>query len=95
MFLYFWIFVTGRCWRLPRQTSGKYEASRDLMTYEQAEVACEMRNKILAYVPDADSQLELTSYLRSFVLEVGFHFEVNLMRHHRVCQIRFIEWQLV
>ena len=72
MFLHFLIFQTGWCWRLPRQTSGKYEASRDLLTYEQAEAACEARNKILAYVPDAESQLELTSYLSSFVLEVGY-----------------------
>ena len=91
MFLYFLIFVTGRCWRLPRQTTGKYEASRDLMTYEQAEIACEMKNKILAYVPDANSQLELTSYLQNFVLEVGFSFvetknlKPNLDKSHSSC----------
>ena len=57
---------------MPRQTSGKYEASRDLLTYEQAEAACEAKDMILAYVPDAESQLELTSYLLSFVLEVRY-----------------------
>lgn len=72
MLLHFLIFQTGWCWRLPRQTSTKYEASRDLLTYEQAEAACEAKNKILAYVPDAESQLELTSYLSSFVLEVRY-----------------------
>ena len=72
MFLRFLIFQTGWCWRLPRQTISKYEASRDLLTYEQAEAACEAKDMILAYVPDAGSQLELTSYLSSFVLEVRY-----------------------
>ena len=72
MFLRFLIFQTGWSWRLPRQTSSKYEASRDLLTYEQAEAACEAKDMILAYVPDAGSQLELTSYLSSFVLEVRY-----------------------
>ena len=72
MFLHFLIFQTGWCWRLPRQTSSKYHASRDRLTYEQAEDVCEAKDMILAYVPDAESQLELTSYLSSFVLEVRY-----------------------
>ena len=79
MLLYFSIFITGWSWRLPRQTSGKYEASRDLLTYEQAEAACERKNMILAYVPDAETQLELTSYLSSFVIEEGFQIDICKM----------------
>ena len=72
MFLHFLIFQTGWCWRLPRQTSSKYHASRDRLTYEEAEDACEAKDMILAYVPDAESQIELTSYLSSFVFKVRY-----------------------